>query len=53
MIRLKAAATCGAPLRSLGVGQEAVVVNLDLKNVERDPSPVEWVDDLHPPRSHN
>ena len=31
-------------------GQEAVVVNLDLPNVEPNPEPVEWVDDLHPPR---
>ena len=30
-------------------GQEPVVVNLDLPNVERNPEPVEWVDDLHPP----
>ena len=34
-------------------GQEAVVVNLDLLNVELNPEPVEWVDDLHPPRSHD
>jgi uncharacterized RmlC-like cupin family protein len=31
-------------------GQEAVVVNLDLPNVERNPETVEWVDDIHPPR---
>jgi len=31
-------------------GQEAVVVNLDLPSVEPKPQPVEWVDDLHPPR---
>ena len=31
-------------------GQEAVVVNLDLPSVEPNPQPVEWVDDLHPPR---
>ena len=31
-------------------GQEPVVVNLDLPNVEPNPEPVEWVDDLHPPR---
>jgi len=31
-------------------GQEAVVVNLDLPSVEANPEPVEWVDDLHPPR---
>ena len=29
-------------------GQEPVVVNLDLPNVEQSPEPVEWVDDLHP-----
>jgi uncharacterized RmlC-like cupin family protein len=29
-------------------GQEPVVVNLDLPNVERNPETVEWVDDLHP-----
>jgi uncharacterized RmlC-like cupin family protein len=28
-------------------GQEAVVVNLELADVERDPQPVRWVDDLH------
>ena len=31
-------------------GQEPVVVNLDLPNVEPNPEPVEWVDDLHPAR---
>ena len=31
-------------------GQEPVVVNLDLPNVEANPEPVEWVDDLHKPR---
>ena len=31
-------------------GQEPVVVNLDLPSVEPNPEPVEWVDDLHPPR---
>jgi uncharacterized RmlC-like cupin family protein len=31
-------------------GQEPVVVNLDLPNVERNPETVEWVDDLHPAR---
>ena len=31
-------------------GQEAVVVNLDLPGVEPNPQPVDWVDDLHPPR---
>ncbi len=29
-------------------GQEAVVVNLDLPEVEADPERVHWVDDLHP-----
>jgi len=29
-------------------GQEPVVVNLDLPNVEPDPEAVRWVDDLHP-----
>jgi uncharacterized RmlC-like cupin family protein len=29
-------------------GQEPVVVNLELAGVERDPEPVEWVDDIHP-----
>ena len=28
-------------------GQEPVVVNLDLPEVEVDPQPVRWVDDLH------
>jgi uncharacterized RmlC-like cupin family protein len=28
-------------------GQEAVVVNLELPDVEDDPEPVRWVDDLH------
>ena len=28
-------------------GQEAVVVNLELPDVEPDPQPVRWVDDLH------
>ena len=32
-------------------GQEPVVVNLDLPNVEPNPETVDWVDDLHPPRS--
>jgi len=41
-----------APLSCVIVrsGQEAVVVNLDLPNVEPNPEVVEWVDDLHPPR---
>jgi uncharacterized RmlC-like cupin family protein len=29
-------------------GQEPVVVNLELSNVESSPQQVEWVDDLHP-----
>ena len=29
-------------------GQEAVVVNLDLPDVEPDPERVDWVDDIHP-----
>jgi uncharacterized RmlC-like cupin family protein len=28
-------------------GQEAVVVNLDLPDVEPNPQRVEWVDDIH------
>jgi uncharacterized RmlC-like cupin family protein len=34
-------------------GQEPVVVNLDLADVERDPEPVSWIDDIHvtPPAS--
>jgi uncharacterized RmlC-like cupin family protein len=44
-----------APLSCVLVrsGQEPVVVNLDLPNVERNPETVEWVDDLHPPRSND
>lgn len=40
-----------APLSCVLVrsGQEPVVVNLDLPNVEANPETVEWVDDLHPP----
>ena len=34
-------------------GQEPVVVNLDLPGVEPNPETIEWVDDLHPPHSHN
>jgi uncharacterized RmlC-like cupin family protein len=30
-------------------GQEPVVVNLDVPNVEPNPEKVQWVDDLHPP----
>ena len=42
-----------APLSCVLVrsGQEPVVVNLDLPGVEPNPETVEWVDDLHPPRS--
>ena len=29
-------------------GQEPVVVNLDLPDVERDPEEVHWQDDIHP-----
>jgi uncharacterized RmlC-like cupin family protein len=28
-------------------GQEPVVINLDLPNVEANPEPVKWVDDIH------
>ena len=31
-------------------GQEPVVVNLDLPNVEPNPEHVQWVDDSHPPQ---
>ena len=31
-------------------GKEPVVVNLDSPDVEANPQPVEWVDDLHPPQ---
>ena len=39
----------GAPLSCVVVrsGQEPVVVNLDLDEVEADPERVRWVDDLH------
>ena len=42
-------ADAGAPLSCVVVrtGQEAVVVNLDLPDVEPEPQPVRWVDDLH------
>ena len=30
-------------------GQEPVVVNLDLPNVEPNPEEVHWVDNIHPP----
>ncbi len=38
-----------APLSCVVVrsGQDAVVVNLDLPAVERDPEQVHWVDDIH------
>jgi uncharacterized RmlC-like cupin family protein len=38
-----------APLSCVVVrsGQEPVVVNLDLPDVERDPEQVHWVDDIH------
>lgn len=29
-------------------GQEPVVVNLDLPDIERDPEEVQWEDDIHP-----
>ena len=40
-----------APLSCVLVrsGQEPVVVNLDLPEIERDPEHVQWVDDLHGP----
>src|SRR3984957_11618234 len=43
-----------APLSCVLVrsGQEPVVVNLDLPNVESNPETVEWVDELHPPHKH-
>ncbi len=31
-------------------GQEPVVVNLDLPDVDPNPQPVQWVDDIHPPQ---
>jgi len=31
-------------------GQEPVVVNLDLPDVEPNPDQVQWVDDIHPPQ---
>jgi uncharacterized RmlC-like cupin family protein len=42
-------ADAGAPLSCVVVrsGQEPVVVNLDLPEIEPDPERVEWVDDLH------
>jgi uncharacterized RmlC-like cupin family protein len=40
-----------APLSCVVVrsDQEAVVINLDLPDVEADPERVEWVDDIHTP----
>ena len=40
-----------APLSCVVVrsDQEAVVVNLDLPDIETDPEHVQWVDDIHPP----
>jgi hypothetical protein len=32
-------------------GQDPVVVNLDVPDVERDPQRVEWIDDIHGPAS--
>ena len=32
-------------------GQDPVVVNLDLPNVEPNPENVEWVDNIHPPKA--
>ncbi|HXF53444.1 MAG TPA: cupin domain-containing protein [Hyphomicrobiaceae bacterium] len=45
-------ALVGEPLSCVLVrsGQEPVVVNLDLADVEANPEEVQWVDDLHPPR---
>ena len=42
-------AQAGEPLSCVVVrsGQEAVVVNLELDDVEEQPQVVEWVDDLH------
>ena len=43
-------ASADSPLSCVVVrsGQEPVVVNLELDDVEADPEPVHWVDDLHP-----
>jgi len=40
-----------APLSCVVVrsDQQAVVVNLDLPDIEADPEHVQWVDDIHPP----
>jgi len=45
-------ALAGEPLSCVVVrsGQEPVVVNLDLPDVEANPEEVHWVDDLHSPR---
>ena len=32
-------------------GQEPVVVNLDLPNVEPNPEQVQWIDDIHPEKA--
>ena len=42
-------ASADAPLSCVVVrsGQDPVVVNLDLPDVEPDPEPVAWVDDIH------
>jgi uncharacterized RmlC-like cupin family protein len=42
-----------APLQCVLVrsGQDPVVVNLDVPDVERDPQRVEWIDDIHGPAS--
>jgi uncharacterized RmlC-like cupin family protein len=44
-------ASAAEPLSCVVVrsGQEPVVVNLELPDVEADPERVEWVDDLHGP----
>jgi uncharacterized RmlC-like cupin family protein len=44
-------ADAGVPLSCVVVrsGQEPVVVNLDIPEVEPNPEEVLWVDDLHPP----
>src|SRR4051812_10309178 len=45
-------ASADAPLSCVVVrsDQDAVVVNLELPEVQPDPERVEWVDDIHPPR---
>ena len=37
----------GLPVMAGISGQEAVVVNLDLPDVEPNPQRVDWVDDIH------